>query len=543
MYMQSTVPWRREFLAGAIAAAVFLATYFVARFIWQIPALPEAVIEGILNFIPPALFEAVIQLFGTLAKPINFYTILLGIVGFGGVLGLLYGRLLSLVGANESSSGGTPTALLYGLGFGGLLWLIHGVTISPFAGRGFFGMVASSPAIAAVALDIMAYLAFGFVLAYVRQPFVVETSEMASAGVLSRRSLAPLAVAGLALGGAYALKRSFAAQAQEIFKLPAKETTLTPSGEEVPVFQEGFEGLQPLVTPNDEFYVISKNSIDPIVNVEGWNLTITGMVDNRMVLDYDALTAMPSQQQYATLQCISNPVGGDLIGCALWEGVPLWNLLQQAGIQPGVKDIVLHAEDGYQESIPLEKAMDPNVLLAYRMNGAILPNNHGFPARLIVPNIYGMKNVKWLTRIEPVDHDFKGFWQQRGWSDEAIYKTMSRIDAPRNGATVSAKVDREVLIGGIAFAGNRGISKVEVSIDEGDNWVEAELGKVLSQISWVQWKTVWTPPVAAGYTIRVRATDGTGELQDETELAPAPDGASGWHTISTRISGISDGQN
>ena len=539
--MQSTVPWRREFLSGAIAAVAFLAVYFVARFIWQIPALPEAVIEGILNFIPPALFEAVIQLFGSLAKTLNFYAILLGIVGAGGVLGLIYGRLLARIGANDNSSG-TPTALLYGLGYGGLLWLIHGVTISPFAERGFFGLDAPSPVIAAVAIDIIAYLAFGFVLAYVRQPFAVETSDMASESVLSRRSLAPLAASGLALGGAYALKRSFAAQAQEIFNQPVKETTLSASGEALPIFQEGFEGLEPLVTPNDEFYVISKNSIDPTVDVNDWSLTITGMVDNKMTLNYDALTAMPTQQQYATLQCISNVVGGDLIGCALWEGVPLWNLLLQAGIQPGVKDIVLHAADGYQESIPIEKAQDPHVLLAFRMNGAILPNNHGFPARLIVPNIYGMKNVKWLTRIEPVDHDFKGFWQQRGWSDEAIYKTMSRIDAPRNGATVSAKVDREVLIGGIAFAGNRGISKVEVRIDEGE-WKEAELGKVLSLLSWVQWKTTWEPPVSAGYTIRVRATDGTGELQDETELAPAPNGASGWHTISSRISGISDGQN
>ena len=539
--MQSTVPWRREFLSGAIATVALLAVYFVARFIWQIPALPEAVIESILSFIPPALFEAVIQIFGTLAKTLNFYAILIGMVGVGGLFGLLYGRLLALLGAKDSS-GGTPTALLYGLGIGGLLWLVHSVTISPFVERGFFGMDASSPAIAAVAIDIIAYLAFGFVLAYVRQPFVVEDSETASEGVLSRRSLAPLAVSGLALGGAYALKRSFAAQAQAIFNEPSKETTVSDSGETLPIFQQGFEGLEPLVTPNDQFYVISKNNIDPTVDVKDWSLTITGMVDNKMILDYDALTAMPSQQQYATLQCISNAVGGDLIGCALWEGVSLWDLLVQAGIQPGVKDIVLHAADGYQESIPLEKAQDPEVLLAYRMNGAILPNNHGFPARLIVPNIYGMKNVKWLTRIEPVDHDFKGFWQQRGWSDEAIYKTMSRIDAPRNGATVSAKVDREVLIGGIAFAGNRGISKVEVSIDESD-WIEAELGTVLSQLSWVQWKITWEPPVAAGYTIRVRATDGTGELQDETELEPAPNGASGWHTISSRISGISDGQN
>ncbi len=540
--MQSSIPWRKEFLAGTIAAAAFLSIYFAVRFVWQVAALPEAVVDRILTFIPPVLFESVIQIFGSLAKQINFAAILIGIIAFGGVLGLLYGRLLRWLEVEEDSSG-TTRALRYGFAYGVLLWLVHGVTMSPFVERGFFGTGASSPAIAAVATDIVAYLVFGVVLAYVRQPFVVEPTESASAGVLSRRSLAPLAASGLAVGGAYMLNRSFAAQAEAVFAGPVQTTTTAPSGETVDIFQEGFEGLEPLVTPNDQFYVISKNNIDPTVHLDDWNLTITGMVENKMVLGYDTLTSMPSQQQYSTLQCISNAVGGDLIGNALWEGVPLWNLLLQAGIQPGVKDIVLHAADGYQESIPIEKAQDPHVIVAYRMNGATLPRNHGFPVRLVVPNIYGMKNVKWLTRIEPVDHDFKGYWQQRGWSDEAIIKTMSRIDAPRNGASVSAKVDRQILIGGIAFAGNRGISKVEASIDEGENWIEAELGQALAPFSWVQWRTIWEPPVAAGYTIRVRATDGDGNLQDETELQPAPNGASGWHTISTRITGISDGQN
>ncbi len=540
--MDSTASWRREFLSGAIAAAVFLAIYFVARFIWQVPALPEAVAERILSFVPPALFEAVVQVLGTLAKKLNFYAILIAIVGAGGLLGLLYGRLLARLSPDGGGSERTSATLLYGLGYGLALWLVYAVTMSPFVLRGFFGLDASAPAYAAAATDVIAFLAFGLTLAFVRQPFTAEALATGSENMLSRRSLAPLAASGLAVGGAYALNRALGAQSQATLAEPVITTTTSPSGEETPIFQQGFEGLEPLVTPNDEFYVISKNMIDPTVDVNDWNLTITGMVDNRMTLDYETFTAMPTQQQYCTLQCISNEVGGDLIGNAFWEGVPLWDLLQQAGIQPGVKDIVLHAADGYQESIPLEKAQDPNVIAAFRMNGATLPNNHGFPVRLVVPNIYGMKNVKWLTRIEPVDHDFKGFWQQRGWSDEAIIKTMSRIDAPRDGATVSAKVEREVLIGGIAFAGSRGISKVEVSIDEGDNWQVAQLGKALAPFSWVQWKTTWEPPVAAGYTIRVRATDGDGELQDETKLAPAPNGASGWHTINTRISGISDGQ-
>lgn len=541
--MQSTVPWRREFLAGAIAAVGFLAIYFIARFIWQIPAVPEAVAERILSFVPPALFEAVVQVLGTLAKKINFYAILVAIVGFGGVLGLLYGRILARLGSDTSGNGPTTTALLYGLGYGLVLWLVYAVTMSPFVARGFFGLDASVPVYNAVATDVIAFAVFGLVLGYVRQPFTREAVESGAENALSRRSLAPLAASGLAVGGAYMFSRTLGTQSQAYLAGPVETTTTSPAGEEVPIFQEGFEGLEPLVTPNDEFYVISKNVIDPTVDVNDWNLTITGMVENTMVLDYETFTAMPTTQQYCTLQCISNEVGGDLIGNALWEGVPLWNLLIQAGIKPGVKDIVLHAADGYQESIPIAKAQDPNVIAAFRMNGATLPNNHGFPVRLVVPNIYGMKNVKWLTRIEPVDHDFRGFWQQRGWSDEAIIKTMSRIDAPRHGASVSAKVDREVLIGGIAFAGNRGISKVEVSIDEGDNWQEAILGKSLAPFSWVQWKTTWEPPVAANYKIRVRAYDGTGEVQEEKEVEPAPDGASGWHQISTRITGISDGQN
>ena len=540
--MGSTGSWRRDFASGAIAAVVFLAVIFVARFAWQIPALPEAVAERILSFVPPALFEAVVQVLGTLAKKLNFYAILVAIVGAGGLLGLLYGRLLARLGPGAGGGERTSMALVYGLGYGLALWLVYAVTMSPFVLRGFFGLDASVPVYQAVATDVIAFLAFGLTLAFVRQPFTPEALATGSENLLSRRSLAPLAASGLAVGGAYALNRALGAQSQGLAAEPVVTTTTSPSGEELPIFRQGFEGLQPLVTPNDQFYVISKNMIDPTVDVNDWTLTITGMVDNRMELDYAAFTALPTQQQYCTLQCISNEVGGDLIGNALWEGVRLWDLLTMAGIQPGVKDIVLHAADGYQESIPLEKAQDPNVIAAFRMNGATLPNNHGFPVRLVVPNIYGMKNVKWLTRIEPVDHDFKGFWQQRGWSDEAIIKTMSRIDAPLHGANVSAKVERQVLIGGIAFAGSRGISKVEVSIDEGGAWQEAELGTALAPFSWVQWKTTWEPPVAAGYTIRVRATDGDGELQDETEIEPAPNGASGWHTIETRISGISDGQ-
>src|SRR5690606_35898634 len=201
--------------------------------------------------------------------------------------------------------------------------------------------------------------------------------------------------------------------------------------------------------------------------------------------------ARPTMQRITTLECISNPVGGNYISTGEWTGLPLRDLLTEAGLRPGVVDIVLHAADDYADSIPLVAALHPDTLLAYDLNGAPLPESHGYPLRLIVPGIFGMKNVKWITRIEAVDYDFQGYWQERGWSDIATVQTMSRIDVPASNRTLVA--GQPTLIAGIAFAGDRGISRVEVSTDDGETWVPATLDEPLSPLTWVLWRYEWTP--------------------------------------------------
>lgn len=233
---------------------------------------------------------------------------------------------------------------------------------------------------------------------------------------------------------------------------------------------------------------------------------------------------LPSVEQYATLACISNEVGGDLIGNALWRGVRLKDLLERAALKEGTVDIALKASDDYTDSIPLDRAMNESTILVYEMNGEPLAPAHGFPLRLIVPGIYGMKNVKWITRIEAVNYDLKGYWQRRGWNDRAEYKTMSRIDAP------DSAVSGDTTIAGIAFAGDRGISKVEVSTDGGKSWEEAEIKPPLSPITWALWHKRWAPGNPGKHKIVVRATDGSGTTQTAQYAPPAPDGSSGYHS-------------
>ena len=195
----------------------------------------------------------------------------------------------------------------------------------------------------------------------------------------------------------------------------------------------GVPGLSTEITPNDKFYTVSKNVFrDPSVDPSAWRLQISGLVDRPMTLSYDDVRALSASSQYFTLVCISNEVGGELIGSAQWRGVQLGYLLRQAGVKSGAVDVIVRAADDYTDSIPIEKALQEGTMLAYEMNEMVLPRNHGFPVRLLVPDIYGMKNVKWVTGIEVVEYDFKGFWQLRGWSDVATINTTARIDIPRN---------------------------------------------------------------------------------------------------------------
>jgi DMSO/TMAO reductase YedYZ molybdopterin-dependent catalytic subunit len=287
------------------------------------------------------------------------------------------------------------------------------------------------------------------------------------------------------------------------------------------------------ITPNDEFYVTSYRS-PPTVRIEDWRLSVTGLVERPLTLTYAQLVARPATSEIVTLECIGNTVAGEFISTAEWGGVPLRDLLEEAGADRQAYDVVFHAADDYADGIRLERALAGDVLVAHRMNGVALPPGHGFPARIIAPGLYGMKSVQWLTRIELVAHDYRGYYQRSGWTDDATVKTTSRIDVPVHGTTLRGA---RHLIQGLAFAGTRGIRAVELSFDEGATWREATVEAPLSSFAWVFWRYDWRSPGRGLHSMRVRATGGTGQVQSEEEQPPAPDGATGLHEITARVEG------
>jgi len=295
------------------------------------------------------------------------------------------------------------------------------------------------------------------------------------------------------------------------------------------------------VTPTYLFYRIDINPVIPEVDVANWNLKINGLVDNPISLSYEEIKTMPSIEEYVTLECISNKIGGDLIGTALWKGVRLKDILEKAIVNSNVQYIVFRCSDGYDVGIPLANGLMDETILAYEMNTAPLTSKHGFPLRAIVPGLYGMMNPKWITEIELVSGVYEGYWQRNGWTNLANYQTGSSIVIPGRAPIhqrfrgldeiSNNSINNGVPIAGIAFGGDRGISKVEVSTDGGSTWKTAQIKDPLSRYTWVLWTAGYVPPDMNNYKIIVRATDQTGKVQTSELTKPFPNGATGYHTI------------
>lgn len=313
----------------------------------------------------------------------------------------------------------------------------------------------------------------------------------------------------------------------------------------------GFENpiLTPLVdaevTPTFIFYRIDINTVVPTVNADDWNLTIKGLVDNPVVINYAEFRGMNSVEEFATLTCISNKIGGNLVGTALWKGVRLRDILSKAGVQSSVKYIVFRCSDGYDVGIPLENGMMDSTILAYDMNNSPLTSEHGYPVRAIVPGFYGMMNPKWITEIELVDKTYEGFWQRKGWTNNGIKNIYSSIVIPGNQPindnfpnlvpNSSFLNGKNIPVAGIAFAGDRGISKVEVSVDGGTTWKTAIVKDPLSQYTWVLWTSGFAAADKGNHKIIVRATDKTGQVQTSELEQPFPNGADGYNQIDISV--------
>ena len=318
---------------------------------------------------------------------------------------------------------------------------------------------------------------------------------------------------------------------------PTAEATAepTPTVTAEPVREPNFDhiaGIAPLITPNEDFYLIDTALSYPQIDPADWSLRIHGMVDREVEISFDELLDLGLVREQVTLSCVSNRVGGRLVGNAEWVGVPLATVLDQAGVQPRATQIVGRSVDRWTAGFPTAVALDGRIaMVAVQMNGEPLPISHGFPARLVVAGLYGyVSATKWLSDIELTTWEaFDGYWIPRGWSKEGPIKTQSRIDVPRRDSTIDPG---PTAIAGVAWAPSRAIEKVEVQVDDED-WVEAELSRETTINSWRQWMVTWNA-TPGEHQVRVRATDGTSTTQTSEISNPAPDGATGWHTIQVR---------
>ncbi len=559
MRMRQTI--RAGAWAGAVGALVMILGQAIARLGAGVPMFPDLLEDAFTRDIPPVLFSSVLDALKFQAKPLLFVGILVLQILVGAVVGIAY----SLLSGNERPGahrhwGGWIRAFRCAL----VVWLIVDLVVLPLAGDGLLG--AGTP-VGAVALNLaflVDFFLFGLALAGAYRVSIAGLPEEAveePAPSPERRRLlggfAVGAVAVLAAGATYRIITAEGGGALAVVPTPATGPTPVPSA--APTIATGavtpsaaptttppasvvassdpswsIPGLPAEVSSTKDFYVVSKNFFsDPVVDPARWTLEIGGLVKKPYTLTYNQMLKLPYQDRYQTLECISNEIGGDLIGNARWRGVPLRDLIAAADPDPKTVKVVFTAADGYTDSIPFERAMNGTNLLAYLMNGLPLAPGHGAPARLLVPGIYGMKNVKWLTKIELLDRDFQGYWQQRGWSDQAIVQTMSEINNldDKHPSVPAGKVE----LAGIAFAGDRGISKVEVSVDGGKTWMAATLKDPLGPYTWRLWRLEWDARPGQ-YNVVVRATDGTGQVQPSTMTDTLPNGATGWDTHPVTIS-------
>lgn len=508
-------------LAGLLAAAVSLAVgELVAGASRELTSPVISVGNRVVDAVPRQVKDLAIDWFGTNDKIALLVGIYVLVAIFGLVLGILAGRRY-LVGAVGIAAFGAVGMWAAAQEVGAPWW-------------------AGLPSLLGAVVGVAVLAALLATVPHADHPAILDRIGSAPAdddgdrpeGLLARRGFLQVAGAVVVVAGATAatgrwLQGRFSAAASRrsvVLPTPEQAAPALPAGATLEV-----EGISPFLTPNADFYRIDTNLTVPQLDAASWELRIHGMVDDELTFSYEDLLDMDLVEERITMTCVSNEVGGGLVGTATWLGVPLAALLDRAGVDPKADQVVGRAFDGFTTGFPTEVLADGRpALLAVGMNGEPLPLAHGFPARIIVPGLYGyVSATKWLTEIELTTFDrFDQYWVERDWSAEGPIKTMSRIDTPRGLQNVPAGTVR---IGGVAWAQTRGIEKVEVRVDDGE-WVEARLAEEDSTLTWRQW--VHEVELGAGrHQVVCRATDGTGETQTEERARPFPNGASGWHSV------------
>lgn len=498
-------------LAGLFAVGVTLGVAELAAAVApESRSLVVSVGDVVIDNVPGWLERAVISTLGSNDKPF----LIVNIVVVCGVLG----AMLGILSTRRFLVGAAGLAAMVVIGVAAAL----ADPQADGAGPVVAGLLAAAAGITALWLLLRAALP-------VAPPAAAEPRSPAGGGMADRRRFLGYAATAVLVGGAAAYGGRVLAARKRIDEIrqairiphPARRAPAAPPGAALDI-----PGLTPLYVPNEEFYRIDTALIVPQVDPGDWSLEVKGMVDRPFTLTFAELMAMPHIEADVTLSCVSNEIGGDLAGNARWQGVLLSDLLKRAGVRRGATQVLGRSVDGFTAGFPTEVALDGrDAMVAVAMNGEPLPASHGFPARIVVPGLYGyVSATKWLAAIELTSFDeVDGYWIPRGWAKEGPIKTQSRIDV----------ASREV-VAGVAWAPTRGIERVEVRVD-GKPWRDATLATPLNDDCWRQWFMPWNAAPGT-YVLAVRATDGTGQTQTAERTDVAPDGASGHHTVQVDVS-------
>jgi DMSO/TMAO reductase YedYZ molybdopterin-dependent catalytic subunit len=537
-----------SFVLGLAAGAVAIAVSMLMRSFAGGPFIPELASQTLFSLTPGQFESQAVENFGPLAKYSAFTAAI--IINF-----ILYGLFAILTTRlhNKFHWKGYLRRATLASAIAYFILLIISISLVTITETRTHTQATSISRL--IIYLILPQIAFGFTLSSFsvkvrrpsRKPVIEKPSDTITEITITRRAfLRAVIAAAVAIPIIYlGLNRLFPTQEVQI---PQTSVSLLPTqSRSKPV---GFEDprLAPLldseITPTYLFYRIDINPIVPVVDASSWSLNVKGLVNSPLTISYEEIKSMPSVEEYATLQCVSNKIGGDLTSTALWKGVRLKDVLQKAHVRSDTKYIAFRCYDGYDVGIPLARGLLDGSILAYEMNLAPLTSEHGYPVRAIIPGLYGMMNPKWITEIELVGNVYEGYWARNGWTNIATEATHSSIVIPGQAAirdrfrnleleSINIIPGQRVPVAGIAFAGDRGISKVEVSTDGGATWKSANIKDPLSKYTWVLWAAEFTPTAPQGSNrIIVRATDKTGQVQTSEVRPPFPDGNTGYHTIS-----------
>jgi DMSO/TMAO reductase YedYZ molybdopterin-dependent catalytic subunit len=504
-------PLGRSALAGVLTAGTAIGIgELVAGVIPGARSLVIAVGDEIIDFVPSGMKEFAVAVFGTNDKTALLVGIGVVLTGFAAIIGFAAARRF-VVGATG--------VVVFGL---------IGIAAAARQTVGASVGVAVLPGVVATAAGIVV---LRFLVLLVAVPPAAPSAHAPThcsphrRGFLRAAGIVAVLAAAAGTVGRFLAQRMSAAASRARVVLPPPARRLPPIPDAVAV---DVAGMTPFVTPNAEFYRIDTALQVPSLPIEDYRLRVRGMVDNPLELSFADLQGMELIETDITLTCVSNEIGGQLVGNARWLGVRLADVLNLAGIQEGATQVVGRSVDNYTCGFAVEVVFDGrDAIIAIGMNGEPLPLEHGFPARLVVPGLYGyVSATKWLSEIELTTFDaFDQYWVRRGWAQRAPIKTQ-----PRGFKQLQPG---RVAVAGVAWAQGRGIKRVEVQVDDGP-WVQARLAEELSAMTWRQWLYEWdaTPGL---HQLRVRATDGTGQIQPEERVPPMPNGATGWHTVSVTV--------